>query len=71
MRDEKDFFASKTTWGALVPILVMLARQFGFDLGDEQGWIDGAAMLTGGALLLWGQISRVKRIGSVAGVKLP
>jgi len=71
MKDEKDLLQSKITWGVLVPLLVMIAKQFGLDLGEEQGWVDGLSMLAGALLILWGQISRVKRIGSVAGVKLP
>jgi hypothetical protein len=51
-------------------MLSMLAKQAGLDLGDQQGWIDGLSMLAGAVLFVWGQISRVTRITTVAGVPI-
>jgi hypothetical protein len=70
MQDEKDLLASKVTWGVLVPIIVMFAKQLGFDLGEQQPWVDGLSMFVGGLLILWGRIKAVKRIGSVAGMSI-
>ncbi|MEW6330220.1 MAG: hypothetical protein AB1560_02035 [Pseudomonadota bacterium] len=70
MNDEKDLLASKVTWGVLVPIIVMIGKQLGFDLGEQQPWVDGLSMLVGGLLILWGRVKAVKRIGSVAGLPI-
>lgn len=68
---EKDLLQSKVTWGVLVPIIAMLASRYGLDLGDQQGWVDAISGLIGAVLIFWGRVAAIKRITSIAGVKVP
>jgi hypothetical protein len=67
---EKDLLQSKTTWGVLVPIITMLVTHYGFDLGDQQGWVDAISGLIGALLVFWGRVKAIKRVTSIAGVKV-
>lgn len=68
---EKDLLQSQTVLGVLLPPLTMLATHFGFDLGDMQGWVDVLSVLVGALVSLHGRVKAIKRITSIAGVKLP
>lgn len=67
---EKDLLQSKVTWGVLVPIIAMLTSRYGLDLGDQQGWVDAISGLVGALLIFWGRVAAIKRVTSIAGVKI-
>jgi hypothetical protein len=86
MESKKDLLASKTTWGFLalldpvaletvllpfVTAIVVFLKGVGLDLGDPAAWTTALKNLIAGVLFFWGQASRTKAIGSVAGVPLP
>ena len=65
----KDFFTSKTTWGAIALLVSPLLRMYGLEI-DTQVIADVAAGGVGIALVIWGQITRKQEITSVAGVPI-
>lgn len=65
----KDFFASKTTWGAIMLLIGPALRYFGIQL-DEQALIDALSTITGLVVFTWGQLTRKDPIVSVGGVEV-
>jgi len=65
----KDFFASKTTWGALIMLLAPALKTVGIEI-DEQGVVDAITTLVGLGVFLWGQFTRKSEINTVAGIKV-
>lgn len=65
----KDFFTSKTTWGAVALLISPLLRMYGLEV-DTQVIADVAAGVIGMGLVVWGQITRKKEITSIAGVPI-
>lgn len=65
----KDFFASKTTWGAVALLIAPLLRAFGVEY-QEQMLVDALTTIAGLAVVVWGQFTRTKEITSVAGVEV-
>lgn len=63
----KDFFASKTTWGAITLLVGPLLRAAGVEY-DEQVMVDALTTLAGVVVIVWGQVARKTEITSVAGV---
>jgi hypothetical protein len=73
MQNGKDLFASKTTWGALIPLLMWVLSAVGVPIPDidEELTAQTLANISGGLLFLWGQLTRKAPITTVAGVPLP
>lgn len=65
----KDFFASKTTWGAIVLLVTPALRMMGLEF-DSQVLVDSLTAVAGFAMILVGQFTRKKEITSVAGVQV-
>jgi hypothetical protein len=65
----KDFFASKTTWGALMLIAGPALHAAGIQF-EDQAVVDAISLLAGAAVTLWGQFTRTKEITSVAGIEV-
>jgi len=70
MEDKKDLLQSKATWGAIILLVDLIARSAGFDIGDQSMWVSTIVDTIGGALVLIGRFTAVKKIGSVAGIKV-
>lgn len=69
MQDGKDLFASKATWGVLIPVLYQLLKPFGIEIpGDVDGIAEAVSVAVGAVLFVIGQLMRKKPITSVAGV---
>lgn len=66
----KDFFLSQTNIGVLMMAVALIAQQFGWDIGDTSGWAEVLFGLIGAVLGIRGRWTAVKRITSVAGVKV-
>lgn len=69
--DSKDLLTSKTTWGVILTAVSLLSSQLGIDIGDPAGWTETLIGLAGTAFALYGRITAVHRIGSVAGIPTP
>lgn len=66
----KDFFSSKTTWGALVYLISPALQAAGFEY-DAEELVNSLTAVAGGVLFVWGMFSAKRApIGSVAGVKV-
>ena len=68
----KDWYRSKTIWGALIALVSTLARLAGVDLGlaDQAELVDAALSLSAGlgaVLSLYGRISATRAIGRKGG----
>lgn len=70
MRDGKDLFASKATWGVLIPVLYQLLKAFGIEIPDSDvdALAEAVSVAIGAVLFLIGQFTRKKPITSVAGI---
>jgi hypothetical protein len=67
MMELKDWYRSKTVWGALVAVLASCAHLAGFDIGtDEQQQIIDAlttiAAAAGGLVAIYGRISARQKL---------
>jgi hypothetical protein len=68
MDDTKGIFASKTVWGGIIVVIAAIAGLFGYTISAEDqtalvGYIESAATIAGGLLVIWGRITATKRIG--------
>jgi hypothetical protein len=68
MDDTKGIFASKTVWGGIIVVIAAIAGLFGYSITAEDqtalvGYIESAATIAGGLLVIWGRITATKRIG--------
>lgn len=68
MGDTKGLFASKTVWGGIIVVIAAIAGLFGYSITAEDqtaivGYIESAATIAGGILVIWGRITATKRIG--------
>lgn len=71
MQDGKDLFASKATWGVLIPVLYQLLKPFGIEIpGDVDGIAEAVSVAVGAVLFVIGQLMRKKPITSVAGISV-
>ena len=68
--NNKDFFQSKTTWGAIVLLMVPVLKMFDIEIADQQVLVDGIMALIGAGVVIWGQFTRSTKINSVAGIKV-
>jgi hypothetical protein len=68
---DKDFFASKTTWGMVIALVGPLLSRY-FDIAPEgyAALTDSITTVVGGVMFLWGQFARKGEIVSIAGVKV-
>ncbi|KQV43509.1 MULTISPECIES: hypothetical protein [unclassified Rhizobium] len=67
MMDLKDWYRSKTVWGALVAVIASCARLAGLEIGteDQQLAIDALttiAAAAGGLIAIYGRVSAHKRL---------
>lgn len=69
----KDLFASKATWGVLIPIITRLLSAIGITIPDinEDLASQTIADVVGGLVFLWGQLTRKAPITTVAGMPVP
>lgn len=65
----KDLLQSKTAWGTIIGFAALIAHQLGFDIGDQTGIVNDIVGLIGAALAIYGRVTAVHKITSVAGVK--
>lgn len=70
MNDDKDFFQSKTTWGAMFVIAAPILNQFGITIENQEALIQAIITLVGFGIFVWGQLTRKSEIKSIAGVKV-
>lgn len=68
MDDIKQWYLSRTVWGALVAIAASLAHSAGLTLsaGDQSQIVDGVVSVSGaigGLLAIYGRVSAKTRIG--------
>ena len=68
MEETKQWYLSKTVWGALVAILASVLHAGGFELGSaaQNELADGIVALVGaigGLLAIYGRLSADKRLG--------
>ena len=70
MNDTKDFFQSKTTWGAVFVILAPILNQFGITIENQEALTQAIITLVGFGMVVWGQLTRKSEINSIAGVKV-
>lgn len=68
--ETKDFFQSKSTWGALFVLLAPFLEQFGITIENQEALIQGIITVVGFVMVVWGQITRKSEINSIAGVKV-
>jgi len=66
---KKDFFQSKSTWGALLILLSPLFSYLGLEV-DNAAIVENITMVIGAVVFIYGQFTRSTEITSVAGVKL-
>lgn len=66
----KDLLLSKTSIGVFMMTIVIIAKHFGWDIGDASGWTETVVGLVSAALALYGRAKAVTRIVSVAGLKI-
>jgi hypothetical protein len=67
MMELKDWYRSKTIWGALVAIFASCANLAGFDFGaqDQKEIVDALTTIAaafGGVIAVYGRISAQKRV---------
>lgn len=68
--ETKDFFQSKSTWGALFVLLAPLLNQFGITIENQEALTQGIITVVGFGMVVWGQLTRKTEINSIAGVKV-
>lgn len=66
----KDLLVSKTALGTLFAALAIVLGQFGYTIGDPEGFANDVAALAALAFALYGRAVAIKPIGTVAGVKI-
>ncbi len=65
---EKDFFASKATWGAIILLIAPALAMLDIEITDQQGLVDALTTIIGLAVFVVGQFKRKTKIGSIAGL---
>jgi len=67
MSELKNWYFSKTVWGAAIAILASCANLLGLSIsaGDQQGLtehVSAIAAAAGGVIAIWGRISASKKL---------
>ena len=62
---EKGALKSQTIVAAIVSIIAMVARKYGFDVGDTGAWVAEIVSLIGALWAIKGRYGAVKRIKGV------
>lgn len=65
----KDFFQSKSTWGALMVLLAPLFNSIGLEV-DTSAVVESITTVIGGIVFIYGQFTRKTEITSIAGLKI-
>jgi hypothetical protein len=63
--DSKPFYMSKTNWGTIIAFISLIGTQFGWDIGDTDGWVTVITGAAGAILAVYGRAKAVKKIEPV------
>ena len=68
--ENKDFFLSKTTIGAIFLLLAPILNRYGITIENQEELTQAILTVVGFGVFVWGQLTRKTEINSIAGVKV-
>ena len=63
MVGKKSALQSKSVWGSILVLAGLISTSLGWDIGDQNMWVNTILEFIGAGLALYGRIVAVKPIG--------